>query len=117
MQMSATRMALNEGAERDIQAGWVVYIGKESGDIDQQAAHFLPFVDVEEKVATLEQLWSQYELYGELPPQLPPEAKVNRSTKEEFWALFRLEPFVAHLDGVFARLEKLETAQPSPEGT
>ena len=38
-------------------------------------------------------------------------------TKEEFWALFRLEPFVAHLDGVFARLEKLETAQPSPEGT
>jgi adenylosuccinate lyase len=36
-------------------------------------------------------------------------------TREDFWALFRLEPFVKHLDGVFARLEKLET-KPSPEG-
>jgi adenylosuccinate lyase len=29
-------------------------------------------------------------------------------SKEDFWALFALEPFVEHLDGVFVRLEKLE---------
>jgi adenylosuccinate lyase len=31
-------------------------------------------------------------------------------SKEDFWALFRLAPFVEHLDGVFVRLEKLEAA-------
>jgi adenylosuccinate lyase len=35
--------------------------------------------------------------------------------KEEFWALFVLRPFVQHLDGVFARLEKLDVnTEPAP---
>jgi adenylosuccinate lyase len=29
-------------------------------------------------------------------------------SKDQVWALFRVEPFVEHLDVVFARLEKLE---------
>jgi adenylosuccinate lyase len=32
-------------------------------------------------------------------------------SKDEFWSLFRLGPFVEHLDGVFARLEKLEVEE------
>jgi len=32
-------------------------------------------------------------------------------SKDDFWALFRLGPFVEHLDGVFARLEKLEVRE------
>ena len=32
-------------------------------------------------------------------------------TKDEFWALFALGPFHANLDGVFARLEKLEVSE------
>jgi adenylosuccinate lyase len=39
-------------------------------------------------------------------------------SKDEFWELFKLGPFVSHLDAVFGRLEKLEVAQPasSPAG-
>ena len=39
-------------------------------------------------------------------------------SKDEFWELFKLGPFVRHLDAVFGRLEKLEVAQPasSPAG-
>jgi adenylosuccinate lyase len=40
-------------------------------------------------------------------------------SKEAFWELFRLEPFVRHLDAVFGRLEKLEVESgpaPSPAG-
>ncbi len=33
-------------------------------------------------------------------------------TKDQFWALFVLAPFVSHLDDVFARLDKLEVAEP-----
>ena len=32
-------------------------------------------------------------------------------TKDEFWELFALRPFVEHLDDVFARLEKLEVSE------
>jgi hypothetical protein len=32
-------------------------------------------------------------------------------TKDEFWALFVLGPFVRHLDDVFARLEKVEVSE------
>src|SRR5262249_955750 len=32
-------------------------------------------------------------------------------SKDEFWSLFQLGPFVEHLDGVFARLEKLEVEE------
>jgi adenylosuccinate lyase len=35
-------------------------------------------------------------------------------TKEDFWSLFVLRPFVQHLDGVFARLEKLDVNLPAP---
>jgi adenylosuccinate lyase len=35
-------------------------------------------------------------------------------SKEEFWALFVLRPFHENLDGVFARLEKLQVAEPAP---
>ena len=35
-------------------------------------------------------------------------------SKDEFWALFVLGPFVQNLDGVFARLEKLEVSEPPP---
>ena len=39
-------------------------------------------------------------------------------SKDEFWELFKLGPFVRHLDTVFGRLEKLDVAQPasSPAG-
>ena len=33
--------------------------------------------------------------------------------REEFWALFVLDPFVRNLDGMFARLEKLDAAEGS----
>ena len=33
-------------------------------------------------------------------------------SKEAFDALFKVKPFVEHLDGVFARVEKLEVAEP-----
>jgi adenylosuccinate lyase len=42
-----------------------------------------------------EEMWSEVEPLGIM-------------TKAEFWGLFVLGPFVEHLDGVFARLEKLE---------
>jgi adenylosuccinate lyase len=42
-----------------------------------------------------EEMWSELELTGVM-------------TKDDFWGLFALGPFVEHLDGVFARLEKLE---------
>lgn len=32
-------------------------------------------------------------------------------SRDEFWALFHLRPFVEHLDAVFARLEKLEVLE------
>jgi adenylosuccinate lyase len=32
-------------------------------------------------------------------------------SRDEFWALFQLRPFVEHLDAVFARLEKLEVGE------
>ena len=32
-------------------------------------------------------------------------------SRDQVWALFRVEPFVEHLDGVFARLEKLEVEE------
>jgi adenylosuccinate lyase len=51
-----------------------------------------------------EEAWSEVEPTGAI-------------TKDEFWGLFRLDPFVKHLDDVFARLDKLETTEPSPEGT
>ena len=35
-------------------------------------------------------------------------------SKDEFWALFVLGPFVQNLDGVFARLQKLEVSEPPP---
>jgi hypothetical protein len=36
-------------------------------------------------------------------------------SKDEFWVLFALGPFVQHLDGVFARLEKLDVSmEPAP---
>ncbi len=37
-------------------------------------------------------------------------------SKDDFWKLFVLGPFLRHLDGVFARLEKLDVAEhpPSP---
>jgi adenylosuccinate lyase len=34
--------------------------------------------------------------------------------REAFWALFVLGPFVANLDAVFARLEKLDVTEPAP---
>jgi len=46
-----------------------------------------------------EEAWSEVEPTGVI-------------SKSDFWALFRMSPFVEHLDGVFARLEKLEV----PEG-
>jgi adenylosuccinate lyase len=48
-----------------------------------------------------EAAWSEIEPIGNMP-------------KEDYMALFDLGPFVQHLDGVFVRLEKLETV---PEGT
>ena len=35
-------------------------------------------------------------------------------TRDEFWKLFELGPFVRHLDTVFARLEKIDVAEPPP---
>ena len=34
-------------------------------------------------------------------------------TKEYFWALFTLGPFVGHLGGVFERLEKIDVSPPA----
>jgi adenylosuccinate lyase len=45
-----------------------------------------------------EEAWSEVEPTGSM-------------TKDAFWALFTLGPFVANLDGVFDRLEKMEVAQ------
>jgi adenylosuccinate lyase len=35
-------------------------------------------------------------------------------TRDGFWALFTLEPFLRNLDAVFARLEKLDVEEPAP---
>jgi adenylosuccinate lyase len=43
--------------------------------------------------------------------EVEPTGAVSR---DDFWALFRLGPFVEHLDGVFARLEKLEVSEAAP---
>jgi adenylosuccinate lyase len=45
-----------------------------------------------------EEAWAEVEPTGAMP-------------RDDFWALFRLGPFVEHLDGVFARLEKLDVKE------
>jgi adenylosuccinate lyase len=35
-------------------------------------------------------------------------------SRDDFWELFKLGPFVRHLDAVFGRLEKLDVAEPAP---
>jgi adenylosuccinate lyase len=51
-----------------------------------------------------ERMWEEIESSGSIP-------------RQEFWDLFALGPFVEHLEGVFARLQKLEiAATPSPVG-
>jgi hypothetical protein len=67
----------------EFEHGWAVYIDKESGEIDQQ--HFEITLqlrnEVIERLRVLEDAWSNYALFEQLPPVLPDEEKQDRSKR------------------------------------
>jgi hypothetical protein len=85
VQMTADAMIL-EALDPTIppyEHGWAVYIGKESGDIDQQHFEITGELrnEVERRVNDLDEAWGDYALLEVLPPVLPDEEKRGRDKK------------------------------------
>ena len=90
IQVTAGAMVLESldlvGGEDTIEQGWVVYIGKESGEIDQQPVAITEPLraEVVDRIGRLDAAWQDFTLFEELPPLLPDEEKVDKRSGRHF---------------------------------
>jgi hypothetical protein len=77
-----------------IERGWVVYIDKESGNIDQQPVEITAELrnEVTERLNALEQAWTLATQAGILPPMLPDEEKTGRDRKKYMAPAWQCRP-------------------------
>lgn len=82
VQVTAQAMVLEQELGR-IDFAYVAYIGKESGNVDQQPVLITDALrtEVEARVNKLEVAWFDWALSGILPPMLPDEQKTGRDRK------------------------------------
>lgn len=74
--------------------GWVIYINKESGEIDQQPVEITAELrrEVDHRLADLENAWLDAALNGILPPLLPDEEKTGRDRKKYMAPAWQCRP-------------------------
>jgi hypothetical protein len=74
--------------------GWVVYINKESGEIDQQPVEITAELrdEVKHRLLALENAWSAASTDGTLPPMLPDEEKTGRDRKKYMATAWQCRP-------------------------
>ena len=74
--------------------GWVVYIDKESGNIDQQPVEITDTLrnEVTERLNALEQAWTLATQAGILPPMLLDEEKTGRDRKKYMAPAWQCRP-------------------------
>lgn len=74
--------------------GWVVYINKESGEIDQQPVNITDELrfEVSKRVFDLEEAWARAANDGILPPMLPDEEKTGRDRKKYMAPAWQCRP-------------------------
>jgi hypothetical protein len=74
--------------------GWVIYIDKESGNIDQQPVEITAELrlEVQRRVYALEDAWEGYERVEALPPMLPDEEKTGRDRKKYMAPAWQCRP-------------------------
>lgn len=83
IQVTAGAMVLESPGNAHFDRGWVVYINKESGEIDQQPVNITDDLreEVYDRLGWLETAWKAASEDGILPPMLPDEQKMGRDRK------------------------------------
>jgi hypothetical protein len=94
LQEIAAVAALAEITPRRFTHGWVVYIDKESGAIDQQPVEITEELrrEVVERIGKLEDAWERWERHHVLPPMLPDERKIGRDRKPYMATAWQCRP-------------------------
>jgi hypothetical protein len=100
IQVTAGAMVLENMGENGVpfpkpfERGWVVYIDKESGAIDQQPVEITDALrsEVTERLYGLERAWLLAETDGTLPPMLPDEEKRGRDRKPYMATAWQCRP-------------------------
>jgi hypothetical protein len=96
IQVTAGALVLEDYAQTPhrIERGWIVYIDKESGNIDQQPVEITDQLrnEVTERLGALETAWTLATQAGILPPMLPDEEKTGRDRKKYMAPAWQCRP-------------------------
>lgn len=98
IQVTAGAMVIENGPSQGYRPGfgrgWVVYINKESGAIDQQPVEITDELrdEVKHRLLMLENAWTAAANEGKLPPMLPDEEKTGRDRKKYMAPAWQCRP-------------------------